>query len=310
MKPLVSICIPSYQQTYFLKMCLDSVLKQDYQNVEIIITDDSKDESVKQLVSTYNHSVLHYFHNVPSLGNPANWNSALDRAKGKYIKIMHHDDYFLRPDSLSKMVEAAEKSNTDFVFCNTEVWHQSNNLRRIAKPNSTQLKRLKNDIYFLFFRNIIGAPSATLFRNKGTKFDTRFKWLVDVEFYIRYLSENKFAYINEALVCTVHEAAGQVTQSVKGTKEVELKENLLLYSLLLPKLKRVENFELYFEYLFRDFEVNEIKDLTALVDLNDDLQGKFKKIIQRKNKSVTFKKFIWRLYNSRYNKRYFKLEQF
>lgn len=310
MKPLVSICIPSYQQTYFLKMCLDSVLKQTYENVEIIITDDSKDESVKQLVSSYNNPALQYFHNVPSLGNPVNWNSALDRAKGKYIKIMHHDDYFLKPDSLSKMVEMAETQNADFVFCNTQVWHQSNNQKRIAKPNSTQLKRLKNDVYFLFFRNIIGAPSATLFKNKGLKFDARFKWLVDIEFYIRYLSECKFAYINEALVCTVHEAAGQVTQSVKGTREVELKENVLLYSMLFPKLKSTYNFELYFEYLFRDFDVDDIKILSDLVELNHDLKSKFEKIIQRKNKNVTFKKFIWRLYNSRYNKRYFKLERF
>ena len=310
MKPLVSICIPAYQQTYFLKMCIDSLLKQTYDNFEVIITDDSKDDSVRKLIESYNNPLLQYYHNSPSLGNPANWNSAMERAKGKYIKIMHHDDYFLKEDSLKKMVSEAEKNKADFVFCNTEVWHQNDNTRRIAKPNAVQLQRMQKDIYFLFFKNVIGAPSATLFLNTKKYFDARFKWLVDVEFYIRYLKEGKFAYINEPLICTVHEAPGQVTQSVKGTRDVELKENILLFSLLLPHLESTKNYELFFEYFFRDFDIKKIEELEALTDLNEDLKKIFEKIIKQKDKNVTFKKLIWRLYNSRYNKRYFKIEQF
>lgn len=310
MKPLVSICIPAYQQTHYLKMCIDSVLKQTYENVEVIITDDSKDDSVRKLIESYNNSQLQYFHNTPSLGNPLNWNSAMERAKGKYIKIMHHDDYFLKEDSLTKMVSAAEKAKADFVFCNTEVWHQNNDTRRIAKPNSAQLKRLEKDINFLFFKNVIGAPSATLFLNNKTYFDSKFKWLVDVEFYIRFLKAAKFAYIKEALICTVHEAPGQVTQAVKGTRNVELKENILLFSLLLPQLKQTKNYELFFEYFFRDFEIKKIEELEALTDLSRELKKIFERILNKKDKNVTLKRLIWRLYNSRYNKRYFKLEQF
>ncbi len=47
----VSICIPAYKQVSFLRKCLESVLMQDFTDYELIITDDSPDDSVKQLVN-------------------------------------------------------------------------------------------------------------------------------------------------------------------------------------------------------------------------------------------------------------------
>ena len=183
---LVSICIPTYKQTKYLKLCLDSILAQSFKDYEVIISDDTSDDSVKDFVSTYKIQNLSYFKNVPAIGTPGNWNAAIAKAKSKYIKVMHHDDYFLKPDSLQKFVAAAEKNNSNFVFCNTEVWHTSDNSRRISGPNSIQLERIKKDPSFLFFRNKIGAPSATLFLRNGSVFDENLKWLVDVDFYISY----------------------------------------------------------------------------------------------------------------------------
>ena len=46
-QPLVSICIPTYKQIPYLKKCIESVLKQDFEDYELIITDDSPDDSVE-----------------------------------------------------------------------------------------------------------------------------------------------------------------------------------------------------------------------------------------------------------------------
>ncbi|HWY12001.1 MAG TPA: glycosyltransferase, partial [Bacteroidia bacterium] len=52
-RPKVSICIPTYMQIIYLQKTLDSILKQDYTNFELVVTDDSPDESVKNLLDKY-----------------------------------------------------------------------------------------------------------------------------------------------------------------------------------------------------------------------------------------------------------------
>ncbi len=47
-EPLISICVPAYKQPGYVARVLESVLQQDYKNVEIIISDDSPDEDTKQ----------------------------------------------------------------------------------------------------------------------------------------------------------------------------------------------------------------------------------------------------------------------
>ena len=68
MSALVSICIPTYKQTLYLKRCLDSVVNQDYSRVEIIISDDSPDDAVKLFLDKeFPNLKYHYRKNIPSL---------------------------------------------------------------------------------------------------------------------------------------------------------------------------------------------------------------------------------------------------
>ncbi len=305
---LVSICIPTYKQTKYLKLCLDSILTQSFKDYEVIISDDTADDTVKNFVSTYKIQNLSYYKNPTSLGTPGNWNAALAKAKGKYIKVMHHDDYFLKPESLSKFVETAEKSKTGFVFCNTEVWYVSDNSRRISQPNAVQLNRLREDILFLFFRNKIGAPSATMFLRNNLLFDENLKWLVDVDFYIQYLKHSSFSYINEALICTAHETPGQVTQEVQHDKAVQIKEHVLVFSKIIESVKDKTKWESFFGYLFRDYKVNSLEELKSIVTIDSKVEAFFKSVFGNMNKSVGFKSLIRKLYNSRFN--VLKSEQF
>ncbi|MBK7668773.1 MAG: glycosyltransferase family 2 protein [Sphingobacteriaceae bacterium] len=308
MEPKVSICIPTYKQTKYLKLCLDSILTQSFKDYEVIISDDTADDTVKDFVSTYKIQNLSYYKNTTSLGTPGNWNSALAKAKGKYIKVMHHDDYFLKPDSLSKFVETAEKSKAGFVFCNTEVWFVSDNSRRISQPNTVQLNRLKEDALFLFFRNKIGAPSATMFLRNNLKFDEHLKWLVDVDFYIQYLKQSSFSYINEALVCTAHETPGQVTQQVQHDKAVQISEHVLVFSKLIDQINDKSKWDSFFGYLFRDYKVNSIEELKSIVNIDAKTESFFKAVFENQTKSIGFKNLIRKLYNSRFN--VLKSEQF
>jgi glycosyltransferase involved in cell wall biosynthesis len=234
MAPTVSICIPAFERPDLLVRTLDSVLLQSYQDYEVIITDDSRNDSVERAFAPYrHHERLRYFRNARTLGSPANWNEALRHVTGRLIKILHHDDWFAGADSLGKLVELLDDAPAaDLAFCASSARDEAGNEKFVHAPSAADLAQLARDPMLLFPRNIIGSPSATLFRNRsGLSFDEKTKWVVDVDFYLRVLHDNpRFVYSAEPLVCISSGIAGQVTQSCAG--DVELFEWVYLYQKL------------------------------------------------------------------------------
>ena len=114
--PRVSICIPTYRQVDYLQETLRSVQVQDFEDYELIISDDSPDDTVQQLVASFGFDDrLRYYRNPVALGSPENWNAAVRYAQGDYIKIMHHDDRFTDPKALSAFVRLLdEQPDADF----------------------------------------------------------------------------------------------------------------------------------------------------------------------------------------------------
>jgi len=117
--PKVSICVPTYNQTLYLEKNLNSIAIQTFQDYEIIVSDDSSTDDVLNLVSRFETTFkdkLKYFRNNPPKGTPENWNESIRKAKGEYIKIMHHDEWFADENSLETFVSTIELNNADFVF--------------------------------------------------------------------------------------------------------------------------------------------------------------------------------------------------
>jgi glycosyltransferase involved in cell wall biosynthesis len=224
--PKVSICIPAYNQTKYLKRVLDSVFEQTFTDFELIVSDDSTTTEVKQLIDTYKSQALTilYHHHSAALGSPENWNFAIRQAKGAYIKIMHHDDWFTTPTSLVKFVELLEKNDTDFAFSGAIVNNENGTIYN-HKINTQQFLTIKNNPVSLFPANLIGAPSAVIFKNKfNIQFDTKLKWIVDVEFYYRLLQQNcKITFTEETLVLT-YSHDDSITNQCSDNKNVELFE--------------------------------------------------------------------------------------
>lgn len=235
----VSICIPAYNQPEYLKKAMDSVLAQSFDDYEIIITDDSPNDSVRELVTSFDRSdKIKYFKNANSLGSPENWNESLRKASGKYIKILHHDDWLCGNCSLGKYVMLLDKNPaSDFAFSATKATslHHEDYIHCADKK---QLKELSANPAVLFNNNFVGAPSTTIFRHKkGFLFDKNLKWLVDVEFYIRMLqSNNSFVFTDEVLSVT-HKPDGRVSDECTNNKEVELYEYFYVLNKLIHTKK-------------------------------------------------------------------------
>jgi glycosyltransferase involved in cell wall biosynthesis len=313
MKKIVSICIPTYNQTEYLKKCLESVLAQSYKDYELIISDDSPNDTIEQFLKTVLKDIQYsYTRNTPPLGMPENWNSAIKQAGGKYIKIMHHDDFFTSNDSLSLMVEEIEKQKGSFLFCQTDVWHVKSDMHHIHKISDKQFSILKKEPEFLFFKNMIGAPSTTLYiNNKAFHYDKRFKWLVDIDFYMQYLfNSQKVIYLNKVLVSTAHDTEGQVTGSVIDDKDLQIREHVILFNKIKKYTNHSSNFASFFDYLFFKFQITSISELEKIVPEAVEHRTFFISVISDLPKYRMFKAFKKRFFESRYNNYIFKFEQF
>ena len=252
--PTVSICVPTYVQTKYLKRNLDSVLRQDYQDYEVIVTDDTPGDEVRDFLEQYKFGDrLHYHKNQIRLGSPRNWDRSIELAKGKYIKILHHDDWFYEDNSLSRFVNLISSSDDiDFAFSGTNIVSEENRPERVHSISNQQFEELKAMPELLFFGNIVGAPSATIFsRRSALKFDARFKWLVDLEFYMRLIRNSKnIAYTPDPLICTITDAVHSVTSECVDNKEVELYEYAQIYADIKKNVSLKQQLSLQNQLLF------------------------------------------------------------
>lgn len=257
----ISICIPTYNQPEALKRCLDSILNQTISPYEIIISDDSSDDAVKFLVKKYLHLYpIQYYQNIPSKGTPENWNCAIKRAKGNYILLLHHDDWFYTKNCLEVLGNKVSETSVEFVFVKSYAIKTQNIIVSKNNPSEKVIRYINKNPRCLFYRNWIGAPSAVLFKNKNIFFNTSLIWLVDIEFYIRYIDKNKICYVDEAIVGTAI-SDNQVTNYCVGNPEIEIKENLIVYANLQKSLKYYCHDFMHFLKLFYrlNLKINDIK---------------------------------------------------
>ncbi|HPH85715.1 MAG TPA: glycosyltransferase family 2 protein [Ferruginibacter sp.] len=231
--PLISICIPAYKNDKYLEVLLNSISNQTFRDFEVIITDDSPGNEVESLCNNFHDKFrLTYLKNIPSKGSPANWNAAIKKASGRWIKIMHDDDWFSNNKSLDRFARAInENPGINFIFSGFSEYENGKAISIDQLPKNIQLK-LKRTALTLFKKNYIGHPSTTLIKNNLTEwYDENIKWVVDFEFYIRVLKTNSFSYIDEPLI-NIGISHEQITKAVFRKKEVEIPENIYLLNKL------------------------------------------------------------------------------
>lgn len=262
-KPVVSISIPAYQKPQYVVRCLDSISKQDYTNIQVIISDDSPGEDIKTIIKPYSDKLdIQYYHNQPALRSPANWNAALDKATGELVLLMHQDDWFHTSDAISSYVKVfAEKPEVDFVFCrNTAIDASGKAIVLQAIPRL--LKEMDRKPNQLVMAQVIGPPSNTMLRSKvGIRYDEQFIWLVDVDYYARLLKAgHRYHYIDRHLV-SIGLHADQTTEFVRSNDHIILKENILFAA----KLEKTAFNDIliydYFWRLLRNFKVRNVSDI-------------------------------------------------
>lgn len=228
MQPKISICIPAYKRPENVRRLLQSITEQTFREFEVVVTDDSPDESVKEVVDEFKELPILYHKNSPALGTPANWNKGIAMANGEWVKVMHDDDWFANEEALNEFAKATTKANKFIFSAYNNVFDETGEKQEKRFPGSWRNRIIRNPLTLLP-RNVIGPPSVCLIHSSiKEQYDTWMKWRVDIDFYIRLLNKEKaFTYIDQPLV-NVGISKSQVTNFCLNIPEVELPEGLLL----------------------------------------------------------------------------------
>ena len=118
--PKISISIPTFNRIDLLPFAIESVLKQTYQDFELIICDDGSRDGTVELMSKYEDNRIKYIRHPQNIGKSNNMRSGFDAATGDYF-IKFDDDDRLTPDFLTETSAIIEQDSTiDFV--GTDHW--------------------------------------------------------------------------------------------------------------------------------------------------------------------------------------------
>jgi glycosyltransferase involved in cell wall biosynthesis len=268
--PLISICIPAYKNPEFLMRLLNSIHMQRYKDYEVVITDDTPDDSLKPVVDKFKEVLpLNYIKNKVPLGTPENWNFAISEAKGEWIKLMHNDDWFVSEESLYSFAQVAiDNPNAELIFSGYFEVQDNNVIQKRYVISNADEGLLRISPMNLFKENFIGSPSTTLIKNDHKEwYDQKIKWVVDFEYYIRRLKESTFVAIKKPLInIGIH--SNQVTKSSFRKLEVEIPENLyLLEKLGEGSLRNIFVYDYYWR-LFRNLKIRNLKQIKEYYDVN------------------------------------------
>ncbi len=200
-----TIMIPTYNQAQYIEQCIDSVLVQDYSNLEVIISDDSTNDETEKIVKEkyISDPRVQYFHNVPALGRVGNYHKILyERATGDYVLNLDGDDWLVDNTYISKAADILNNTDVVCVTAKVKVYIEKEN-NFLMRNNNRTLKPFMTGIEYLEkFANddISMAHLTTLYRREAALeigFYNNQIIFTDVESIFRLICQKRIAYLDE-----------------------------------------------------------------------------------------------------------------
>lgn len=237
--------MPNYNHAPYLKARMESILAQDYPNMEIILLDDHSTDDSQAILQDYaDHPKVKLF--LTSDTNSGNtfiqWKRGLEQATGDYVWIAESDDV-AEPDLVSRLVEAIEQKHAVLAFCHSR-WMDSHG-QTIARSRDS---RWKQDFsmpggtfvrrYLLGYCAICNASAVLFQREAAASIDmnriAQFFASGDRLFWIHIAMQGRVAYVAQTL-----NHFRQHTNKVSGSAEykgLNIIQDHAIYRLVLPHL--------------------------------------------------------------------------
>lgn len=161
-KGLVSIIMPTHNRASILNETIDSIINQDYKNIELIVVNDHSTDNTKDIISEYikEYDFIYYYESDKK-GACAARNIGINASKGEYIQFIDDDD-IVDNKFIQLRVEALNNnSEYGFATCNMK-YFENNNINNIVKK--FRIDNFKHDIYNHLLRSALPAPLFLLRR--------------------------------------------------------------------------------------------------------------------------------------------------
>ncbi len=195
-QPLVSVIIPIYNVFDYLPQCLDSVRRQTYENIEVLLVNDGSTDGSSAVCREYVRRDSRFqLIDKANSGVSDSRNQALDRAAGKYVQFIDGDDW-LTPDATETLVHAAESTGTDLVIAH---------FYRVAEDHVAPRGHIKKDRVLTrqeFAEEMMKAPAnyyygvlwnklyrRSILEAHRLRFDSQVNWCEDFLFNLEYIEQ-------------------------------------------------------------------------------------------------------------------------
>jgi len=211
--PKISIITVTYNSAQTLEQTIQSVLLQDYENVEYIIIDGQSTDDTLSIIRKYRHKIAHFVSEKDE-GLYYAINKGIALATGDIIGILHADDFYTGDDVLTKIAKTFKKTNAEAIYAD---------LYYVDKDNTNKIVRTWKSGNYTHGKFLWGwmPPHPTFFVKKEVyekygSFNTDLRSAADYELMLRFLHKNKItvAYLPEFIVKM--RVGGQSNASVKN----------------------------------------------------------------------------------------------
>ena len=199
-----SIIIPVYNAEPYLSKCLESVLKQNFEDYEIIVVNDGSTDNSEDIILKFNNSMIKYFTKENGGVSDAR-NYGIDKAKGQYFTFVDADDYV--SNDFLEVIDSNIQSEIDILSFNMIVINQN--------------LKIKNETTKPSFKELDGQKAIVKFIEQGEMFDTPVTYVYKTS----YFKENNFKYIKGK----VHEDFGLTPLTIIKAKTVSSISDCLYY---------------------------------------------------------------------------------
>jgi glycosyltransferase involved in cell wall biosynthesis len=219
--PRVSICIPCYNGGDYLAPAIESALRQDAVDLEVLVCDNASTDETPSICRGYSDQRFRYVRFENLVCPAANWNRCLDAATGEAVVLLHADDA-LAPHFLTRALSIME-SNREVGLVHCAVQHVDENGRSLFQQRTFQTDTvLEADAAFarLLVRGCEVNPAGVMVRRRVYETVGRFTesvvWGVDWHMWLRIALRYAVAYLAEPLALyRQHQSSG--TTAVRST---------------------------------------------------------------------------------------------
>jgi len=175
--PQVSVIVPNYNHSRYLKQRIDSIIDQTYQDFELILLDDLSSDNSRDIIEQYRHhpKVSTIVFNSVNSGSPfKQWEKGINLANGKYVWIAESDDY-VDQSFLKSLIDITEENPAvGLAFCGSNAVDENGKLISEAKWEIAVNKGYYYSadgydicVKYLFSRPLIPNASSAVFNREN-----------------------------------------------------------------------------------------------------------------------------------------------